>query len=74
MSRIYSLGAVVNGFLLRHTGNTARNIETGAEVPMTRKEFRKFVKDFHGEFQREPKLGEYFNVRTGKVERLWGLD
>lgn len=49
-------------------------LETGRRIDMTRTQFRNFIKQKHGTFHKQLKLGEYVNINTGNVEKLFGID
>lgn len=68
------LTAEVNNMLFGQCDGIAKNISLGISVDMTRKEFKKFIKDNNGTFIEPCEVGVYRNIHTGKMERLWGLD
>lgn len=49
-------------------------VNTGRTFPCTLKIFRGIVKENNGTLTKSPnlKLGQYINVKTGKVESLYG--
>lgn len=48
--------------------------ETGQSMTLTRRQFRKWMKELKGRYFPQLKLGEYINEKTGKVEKLWGIE
>jgi hypothetical protein len=68
------LYAEYNGMILAHHNGVAANLSAGIHVDMTRKEFRQMCKEKHLETWKPLKLGEYVNIHTHKVERLWGIE
>ena len=51
-------------------------INSGRVFPCTLKIFRGIAKENGGEIirRRNLKTGEYINIKTGKVEKLWGIE
>lgn len=48
-------------------------LETGAYKTMTRREFRKWIKELGGKIFEPLKTGEYYD-RYGEKQKLWGID
>lgn len=61
---------------LYYSDGTVLSLSTGRAFPCTLKIFRGIAKENGGTITRKRNLqfGEYINVKTGKTEKLWGID
>lgn len=80
MNTKYEYTTVITGdqgskITLVYNSGTAMNINTGRAVICTMKFFRDLAKKHGSKIIRRPNLnlGEYINIHTGKIEKVWGI-
>ncbi len=60
---------------LFYSNGIALNINTGKAIETNYKVFSTIVKNHNGKITKKPnlKFGEYININTGKIEKLYGI-